>query len=124
MSADVNGAAHDGLLERNAQDIGRRRPAFHAPTTHRGDGRGHLPPASATGGFLLAAYKYVVEYNPLQRADLQEFVHFNHASNRHARTPTWLPDNPQGPWRQFTCDELQQRVKLGLDVSWLRDDSL
>ena len=62
--------------------------------------------------------------SPLKRADLDEFVSSYHAENRHARTPTWSEDNPQGRWRPFTYDELTQRDKVNLDIFWLKDDSL
>ncbi|MEX2247714.1 MAG: class I SAM-dependent DNA methyltransferase [Dehalococcoidia bacterium] len=62
--------------------------------------------------------------NALQRSDLDDFVRCYHAENRHARTPTWSEEAPEGRWRPFTYDELMQRDKANLDIFWLRDESL
>jgi type I restriction enzyme M protein len=67
---------------------------------------------------------HTLKTNPLQRGDLQEFVDCYHAENRHARTATWSSENPQGRWRRYPYEELQQRDKLSLDITWLRDESL
>jgi type I restriction enzyme M protein len=44
--------------------------------------------------------------------------------NRHDRTATWSPDNPDGRWRAFSYEELIQRDKASLDIVWLKDESL
>jgi type I restriction enzyme M protein len=62
--------------------------------------------------------------SPLKRSDLDEFVSCYQAENRHDRTPSWSEDNPEGRWRPFTYEELTQRDKVNLDISWLKDDSL
>jgi type I restriction enzyme M protein len=67
---------------------------------------------------------FTLKQNPLTRADLDEFVACFHPENRHARTPTWSEDNPDGRWRAFTYDELLARDKVNLDIFWLRDESL
>lgn len=60
----------------------------------------------------------------MKRADLDEFVSCYNPENRHDRTSTWSPDNPDGRWRAFNYDELMQRDKVSLDIFWLRDESL
>jgi len=67
---------------------------------------------------------FTLKTNPLKRSDLDEFVACYNPANRHDRTPTWSPDNPDGRWRSFTYDELMQRDKVSLDIFWLRDESL
>ncbi len=67
---------------------------------------------------------FTLKQNPLTHADLDEFVACFHPENRHARTPTWSEDNPDGRWRAFTYDELLARDKVNLDIFWLRDESL
>jgi type I restriction enzyme M protein len=67
---------------------------------------------------------FTLKTNPLTRADLDEFVACYRPQNRHERTPTWSPENPDGRWRAFTYDELIQRDKLSLDIFWIKDESL
>ncbi len=67
---------------------------------------------------------HTLKQNPLQRADLAEFVAAYHAANRHERTPTWGADNPDGRWRDYSIDDILARDKVNLDIFWLRDDSL
>jgi len=42
----------------------------------------------------------------------------------HEREATWSEENPDGRWRCFEYDDLLKRDKLGLDVFWIKDDSL
>lgn len=67
---------------------------------------------------------FTLKTNTLKRSDLDEFVACYNPSNRHDRTPTWSPDNPDGRWRAYGYDELMQRDKVSLDIFWLRDESL
>jgi type I restriction enzyme M protein len=67
---------------------------------------------------------FTLKTNPLQRSDLDDFVHCFNPQNRHARTETWSPDNPNGRWRAFSYEELIQRDKASLDIFWLKDESL
>lgn len=61
--------------------------------------------------------------NPLERADLDEFVQCYNPDNQDARRPTWSPETPNGRWRVYTYDELNRRDKLSLDISWIKDDN-
>ncbi len=61
---------------------------------------------------------------PLRRSDLDEFVECYRPGERHTRQPTWSEDNPDGRWRAHDYEELVERDKLNLDLSWLRDRSL
>jgi type I restriction enzyme M protein len=67
---------------------------------------------------------FTLKQNPLAREHLDEFVACFNPANRHQRTATWSPDNPDGRWREFTYDELMARDKVNLDIFWLRDESL
>jgi type I restriction enzyme M protein len=67
---------------------------------------------------------FTLKTRPLVRADLDDFVACYHPENRHDRTPTWSPENPDCRWRAFTYDELMTRDKVNLDIFWLRDESL
>ena len=62
--------------------------------------------------------------NPLQRADLDEFVKCYNPENRHRRRQTWSEKNPDGRWRSFDYEEIAKRDKVNLDIFWLKDESL
>jgi len=62
--------------------------------------------------------------NPLQRADLDEFISCYNAANRHDRKPTWFEANPEGRWRSYGFEEIIQRDKASLDIFWLKDEAL
>ena len=57
-------------------------------------------------------------------ADLQDFIKCYHPENRHERTETWSPENPEGRWRKFSLEEILARDKTSLDIFWLKDKSL
>jgi len=67
---------------------------------------------------------FTLKERPLARNDLDEFIACYRPENRHDRTATWSPDDPNGRWRMYTYDELVARDKANLDIFWLRDDSL
>ena len=67
---------------------------------------------------------FTLKQNPLERADLDEFVACFNPENRHQRQATWSETAPEGRWRAFTYDELMARDKVNLDIFWLRDESL
>jgi type I restriction enzyme M protein len=61
---------------------------------------------------------------PLQRADLNEFVTCYCPTKRKRRMPTWSLTTPEGRWRSFSYEDLMQRDKANLDISWIKDKSL
>ncbi len=67
---------------------------------------------------------FTLKTNPLNRADLDEFVALYHPANRHQRKATWSPESPDGRWRVYEYDELVARDKASLDIFWLKDESL
>lgn len=68
---------------------------------------------------------FTLKTNPLQRADLDEFVKCYSPDNRHERKATWTEKrNPDGRWRPFPYSEIVKRDKLSLDIFWLKDESL
>ena len=85
LSADVKGDAYESLLERNAQDVKTGAGQYFTPrpliqaivdVMRPGPDMTICDPACGTGGFLLAAYDYIVENNPHmdrdQRARLKD----------------------------------------------------
>jgi len=67
---------------------------------------------------------FTLKTNPLQRADLDEFVELYNVGKRQKRKPTWSAENPEGRWRVYSYDELVARDKASLDIFWLKDESL
>src|SRR3954447_19016939 len=55
---------------------------------------------------------FTLKTNPLQRADLDEFVACYRPESRHQRKATWSEASPQGRWRPYAYDQLAQRDKL------------
>ena len=68
--------------------------------------------------------KFTLKQNPLQFADLSDFITCYNPESRSLRKATWSPEMPDGRWRMFTYDELMARDKVSLDIFWLKDDSL
>ena len=60
----------------------------------------------------------------MKREDLDEFVKCYNPENRYQRESTWSESNPTGRWRAYDYEELINRDKAGLDIFWLRDESL
>jgi type I restriction enzyme M protein len=74
LDVDVKGDAYEGLLERNAQDTKGGAGQYFTPrpliraivdVMQPRPGETICDPACGTGGFLLAAYDYISERNPL-----------------------------------------------------------
>ena len=62
--------------------------------------------------------------NPLQRADLDDFVACYQPENRHNGKQTWSDGTAGGPLALLPLRGALQRDKLSLDIFWLKDDSL
>jgi len=68
---------------------------------------------------------HTLKKNPLKLEDLKEFIECYNPSNRHKRKETFNTEkNPEGRWRKFTYDEIINRDKTSLDISWIKDKSL
>ena len=81
-------------------------------------------PASATASTktvwvydLRTNMHFTLKQNPLRYEHLEEFIRAYNPENRHERTETER-------FRPFSYDELLERDKVSLDVTWLRDESL
>ena len=68
--------------------------------------------------------RFTLKTRRMTCADLDEFVACYRPGARHAREPTWSERTPEGRWRPYSYDEIVNRDKVSLDLSWLRDDSL
>ena len=67
---------------------------------------------------------FTLKQNPMQYADLQDFIRCYHPENRYERTETWSEANPEGRWRKFSVEDILARDKISLDIFWIKDKSL
>jgi type I restriction enzyme M protein len=67
---------------------------------------------------------FTLKTKRLARADLDEFVACYRAGERQKRKATWSAKNAEGRWRAFDYEEIVAHEKVGLDLFWLRDESL
>ena len=65
--------------------------------------------------------KHTLKQNPLRESDLQDFVDCYRPDDRHHRQETYHAEsNPDGRWRKFTYDEVLERDKTSLDITWIK----
>lgn len=68
---------------------------------------------------------FTLKKNPLRFEDLSDFIHCYHAENIAKRKETYDAEtNPEGRWRKFTYQEIIERDKTSLDITWLKDKGL
>lgn len=68
---------------------------------------------------------HTLKKNPLKFGDLKDFIDCYNPENRNKRKETYHPEkNPEGRWRKFTFEELNNRNKKNLDITWIKDKSL
>lgn len=68
---------------------------------------------------------FTLKKNPLKLEDLKDFINCYNPDNRHKRKETYHADaNPEGRWRKFNYDEIINRDKTSLDITWIKDKSL
>lgn len=59
--------------------------------------------------------------NPLIFNSLLDFVSCYSANNLKNRKETWSSENEDGRWRKFSYNEIIQRDKINLDITWIKD---
>ncbi len=67
---------------------------------------------------------HTLKKNRLQFDDLKDFVDCYNPKNRHKRKETWSENNPDGRFRKYTYEEIINRDKTSLDITWIKDKSL
>jgi len=67
---------------------------------------------------------FTLKQNPLNFADLQDFIYCYNPENRHNRTESYSTENPDGRFRRFTYAQIKERDKTSLDIFWIKDKSL
>ena len=58
--------------------------------------------------------------NPLKKCHFDEFIECYQAEHMHERKETYSVENPDGRWRKFTYEEILNRDKTSLDITWIR----
>ncbi|MEO5571321.1 MAG: class I SAM-dependent DNA methyltransferase [Bacteroidia bacterium] len=67
---------------------------------------------------------HTLKRNVLKLEDLKDFIACYNPKNRHKRKETWSEQNPDGRFRKYSIDEITNRDKTSLDITWLKDKSL
>lgn len=67
---------------------------------------------------------HTLKKNPLKLEDLRDFINAYNPENRHKRIATWSEENTEGRFRKFSYEEILNRDKTNLDITWLKDKSL
>lgn len=68
--------------------------------------------------------KHTLATHPMQRSNLDDFVACYNANDIAGRCETWSPDNPNGRWRKYSREEIFQRGKANLDISWMKAEGV
>lgn len=58
--------------------------------------------------------------NPLQRSHFDEFVECYCAGHMEDRKETYSDEQPEGRWRKYTYEEILNRGKTSLDITWIK----
>ena len=61
--------------------------------------------------------------NPLNIKDFEEFVECYKRDDIKDREETWSEDNPNGRWRKYSLEQINNRDNASLDISWLEAES-
>ena len=68
---------------------------------------------------------FTLKKNPLKLEDLNDFIACYHAGSIHKRKENYdAESNLEGRWRKFSYEEIIERDKTSLDISWIKDKSL
>jgi type I restriction enzyme M protein len=68
---------------------------------------------------------FTLKKNPLKLEDLADFISCYNPENINKRKETYHPEtNPEGRWRKYTYNEIVERDKTSLDITWIIDKSL
>lgn len=69
--------------------------------------------------------KFSLKKSPLRFEDLKDFIDCYNPTNINKRKEVYHAEtNPEGRWRKFSYDEIVERDKTSLDITWLKDKSL
>lgn len=61
--------------------------------------------------------------NPLEESHFKEFESCYCTDNMSERRETYSEENPNGRWRKFTYEQILERDKTSLDISWIKSQN-
>ena len=64
---------------------------------------------------------FTLKQNPMKESDLDDFVKCFCADDMSKRKPTYTPENPNGRWRRYTLQEIQDNG-CNLDLKWISEE--
>jgi len=67
---------------------------------------------------------HTLKRKPMTYEHLKDFIGCYKPGERHKREETWSEDNEDGRWRKYSYEEIINRDKTSLDITWIKDDSL
>ncbi|MCW9707959.1 type I restriction-modification system subunit M [Fodinibius salsisoli] len=67
---------------------------------------------------------HTLKRKPMTYEHLKDFIECYKPGQRHNREETWNEENEDGRWRKYTYEEIIDRDKTSLDITWIKDDSL
>src|SRR4051794_13407782 len=67
---------------------------------------------------------HTLNKNKLSYNDFKDFITCYNPSNRFQGKETWNETNPDGRWRKYTYEDIINRDKTSLDITWIKDKSL
>ena len=97
--------------------------------TRHGKSPGLVSPPTLNLTALVYDYRtnihHTLKKNPLKLDDLKDFITCYNPINRNKRKQTFdAISNPEGRFRKFNYNEIIDRDKTSLDITWLKDKSL
>ncbi len=61
--------------------------------------------------------------NPLNKTDFKEFIECYKRDDIKNRVETWSEENPNGRWKKYSFEEINNNDNASLDISWLEAES-
>lgn len=63
---------------------------------------------------------HTLKQKPMKEEHLADFIECYCPGELHKRVETYSDENPNGRWRKFTLDEILDRDKTSLDITWIK----
>ncbi|PGT15363.1 MULTISPECIES: class I SAM-dependent DNA methyltransferase [Bacillus cereus group] len=61
--------------------------------------------------------------NPLNQNDFVEFLECYKRDDMENRKETWSEETPNGRWRKYSFEQIENRDNASLDISWMEEES-
>ena len=63
---------------------------------------------------------HTLKQRPMTEEHLRDFIECYKPGALHERVETYSEENPDGRWRRFTLEEILERDKASLDITWIK----